>query len=328
MRFWSFCPKKNYIKLCDDLLKILLDDNVRNNPKAFTSAVTQRKILALCAVSRETFMSQSMLVEMDAPVNICGDIHGQYVDLLELFRVVGNPSEKPFLFLGDYVDRGKQSLECICLLFIYKVKYPKTFFLLRGNHEEKQMNEVYGFSEECENRYSSKLWQSFIDVFNCMPVAAVVSKKIFCCHGGLSPSLTSLKQIKRIRRPKSVPRKGIMCDLLWADPKTDCKVMTGWSENVDRGISCTFGRDVVQNFLKRFDFDLVCRAHEVVDDGYEFYSNRGLVTIFSAPLYTSKFDNDGAVLSVDENLRCSFHILRPSVIKSHADQNEQSNPYK
>merc|ERR1719209_2806529 len=198
-----------------------------------------------------------------------------------------------YLFLGDYVDRGKQSLETVCLLLAYKIMYPENFFLLRGNHECASINRIYGFYDECKRRYNIKLWKTFTDCFNCLPVAAIVDEKIFCCHGGLSPDLQSMEQIRRIMRPTDVPDQGLLCDLLWSDPDKDTM---GWGEN-DRGVSFTFGAEVVAKFLHKHDFDLICRAHQVVEDGYEFFAKRQLVTLFPAPNYCGEFDNAGAMMS-------------------------------
>lgn len=159
-----------------------------------------------------------------------------------------------------------------------------------------------------KRRYNIKLWKTFTDCFNCLPIAAVIDEKIFCMHGGLSPELASMDQIKRIMRPTDVPDTGLLCDLLWSDPDKD---IVGWGDN-DRGVSFTFGEDVVQSFLKRHDMDLICRAHQVVEDGYEFFAKRQLVTLFSAPNYCGEFDNAGAMMSVDETLMCSFQILKPA----------------
>lgn len=188
-----------------------------------------------------------------------GDIHGQYLDLLRLFDHDGLPPEANYLFLGDYVDRGKQSLETICLLLAYKIKYPDNIFLLRGNHECASINRVYGFYDECKKRFNVKLWKIFGDCFNCLPVAALVSDKILCMHGGLSPDLNDLDQIRELTRPNDVPDNGLLCDLLWSDPHPEVK---GWAMN-DRGVSYTFGADVVTEFLIKHDLDLICRAHQV-----------------------------------------------------------------
>merc|ERR1712232_1082630 len=266
------------------------------------------QVRSLCEAARSTLLSQPSLLELDAPINIMGDIHGQFYDLLDFLRLGGAPPTANYLMLGDYVDRGRHSIETICLLLAYKVKYPENFFLLRGNHECASINRIYGFYDECKRRYNIKLWKSFTDCFNCLPIAAVIDEKIFCMHGGLSPDLKTMEQIRRIVRPTDVPDTGLLCDLLWSDPERDIQ---GWGEN-DRGVSFTFGPDVVTAFLKRQDLDLVCRAHQVVEDGYEFFAKRQLVTLFSAPNYCGEFDNAGAMMSVDDTLMCSFQILKPT----------------
>jgi serine/threonine-protein phosphatase PP1 catalytic subunit len=184
-------------------------------------------------------------------------VHGQYYDLLRLFEYGGFPPESNYLFLGDYIDRGKQSLECICLLLAYKIKYPENFFLLRGNHECASINRVYGFYDECKRRHSIRLWKVFTDCFNCLPVAALIDDKILTMHGGLSQDLVEVDTIKNLVRPTDVPDTGLLCDLLWSDPDKDTRE---WGEN-ERGVSCTFGAQVVSDFLERNDLDLICRAH-------------------------------------------------------------------
>jgi len=270
--------------------------------------LAEEDIKMLCQKSKDIFMAQPILLELEAPIKICGDVHGQYYDLLRLFEYGGFPPEANYLFLGDYVDRGKQSLETICLLLALKIKYSENFFVLRGNHECASINRIYGFYDECKRRYNIKLWKTFTNCFNAMPIAALIDEKIFCMHGGLSPDLHSLDQIKRVARPTDVPDTGLVCDLLWADPDKD---VAGYGEN-DRGVSFTFGPDVVTNFLKKHDCELIVRAHQVVEDGYEFFAKRQLVTLFSAPNYCGEFDNAGAMMSVDESLMCSFQILKPA----------------
>lgn len=290
----------------EEIIERLLD--VRNGRPGKQVQLTEQEIKQLCLTSKEIFMQQPNLLELEAPIKICGDIHGQYSDLLRLFEYGGFPPEANYLFLGDYVDRGKQSLETICLLLAYKIKYPENFFLLRGNHESASINRIYGFYDECKRRYNVRLWKTFTECFNCLPVAALIDEKILCMHGGLSPELKDLDQIRRVARPTDVPDSGLLCDLLWADPDKDIQ---GWGDN-DRGVSYTFGGDSVTEFLNKHDLDLICRAHQVVEDGYEFFAKRQLVTIFSAPNYCGEFDNAGAMMSVDETLMCSFQILKPA----------------
>lgn len=270
--------------------------------------LTEPEIKGLCNKAREILLSQPVLLELEAPIKVCGDIHGQYYDLLRLFELGGFPPDSNYLFLGDYVDRGKQSIETICLLLAYKIKYPENFFILRGNHECSSINKLYGFYDECKRRYNIKLWKTFSDVFNCLPVAALIDEKILCMHGGLSPELTNLDQIAKVMRPTEIPDQGLLCDLVWSDPDKDVR---GWADS-ERGVSFTFGSEVVQNFLNKHDLDLICRAHQVVEEGYEFFAKRQLVTVFSAPNYCGEFDNSGALMSVDETLMCSFQILKSS----------------
>lgn len=185
-------------------------------------------IIKLVRAARALFLAQPVLLEIDAPVNICGDIHGQFCDLYHVFENGGFPPQANYLFLGDFVDRAKQGIEVISLCLCYKVKYPQNFFMLRGNHECASLNRIYGFYDECKRRYSVRLWRIFADCFNCMPVAAVVADKILCMHGGLSPDLDHLSQIFDIPRPTDIPDEGLLCDLLWADPDPS---VTGWGYN-------------------------------------------------------------------------------------------------
>lgn len=262
----------------DDMISRLLD-------AGYTTKVTKAvclknaEITAICTAVREVLLSQPALLELSPPVKIVGDIHGQYNDLIRLFEMCGFPPTSNFLFLGDYVDRGKQSLETILLLFCYKLKYPENFFILRGNHECANVTRVYGFYDECKRRCNIKIWKTFIDTFNCLPIASIVAEKIFCVHGGLSPSLNTMDDIRNIARPTDVPDYGLLNDLLWSDP---ADMDQDWESN-ERGVSYCFGKKVIVNFLAANDFDLVCRAHMVVEDGYEFFNDRLLVTVFSAP---------------------------------------------
>ncbi|POR38038.1 Serine/threonine-protein phosphatase [Tolypocladium paradoxum] len=299
----------------DDYIKRLLDAGYAGK---VTKGVCLKnaEIVAICQRAREVLLSQPALLELDAPVKIVGDVHGQYTDLIRMFEMCGFPPMANYLFLGDYVDRGKQSLETILLLLCYKLKFPENFFLLRGNHECANVTRVYGFYDECKRRCNVKIWKTFIDCFNTLPIAAIVAGKIFCVHGGLSPALSHMDDIRNIARPTDVPDYGLLNDLLWSDP---ADMEQDWEAN-ERGVSYCFGKRIITDFLAVHDFDLICRAHMVVEDGYEFFNDRVLVTVFSAPNYCGEFDNWGAVMSVSNELLCSFELLKPldsSALKSH-----------
>ena len=291
---------ENYDKLLDNIINKLYpiievrknkfdDSNTPQelNPEVYKkNQLTQEEIKFLCTKALEIFMEEPVLLEISAPVNICGDTHGQFNDLLRLFEFGGRPPATNYLFLGDYVDRGKNSIETMGLLLAYKIKYPKNVFLLRGNHESEIINHVYGFFDECKRRYNIKIYKLFSDCFNWLPISAIVDDKILCMHGGLSPDLTSLDKIRKIVRPTEVPDKGLLCDLLWSDPDRNVQ---GWGGN-ERGVSVTFNEKTVEDIVDKLDIDLVCRAHQVVENGYEF-------------------DNAGAMMLVDENLMCGFKVL-------------------
>jgi serine/threonine-protein phosphatase PP1 catalytic subunit len=299
----------------DDMIKRLLDAGYAGKVTK-TVCLKNAEITAVCNAARELFLSQPSLLELNPPVKIVGDVHGQYTDLIRMFEMCSFPPHSNFLFLGDYVDRGKQSLETILLLLCYKLRYPENFFLLRGNHECANVTRVYGFYDECKRRCNVKVWKTFVDTFNTLPIAAIVAGKIFCVHGGLSPSLSHMDDIRNISRPTDVPDYGLLNDLLWSDP---ADMESDWEAN-ERGVSYCFGKKVIMEFLQKHDFDLVCRAHMVVEDGYEFFNERILVTVFSAPNYCGEFDNWGAVMSVSAELLCSFELLKPldsSALKSH-----------
>ena len=241
----------------DDILDKL--NSAKNSKIQKPVNLLENEIKWLTIKMKEICLDQPIFLELESPLNVCGDIHGQFYDLLKLFDVAGVPPEANFLFLGDYIDRGKFSLETISLLMCYKIKYPENFFLLRGNHECASINKIYGFYDDCKRRYSVKLWKMFTDLFNCLPICACIDDKILCMHGGISPELFSLEQLKKIARPTDIPDQGLLCDLLWADPDKDVKA---WGPN-DRGISVTFSQSIIEKFLNTQDLELICRAHQV-----------------------------------------------------------------
>lgn len=281
------------------------DGRLRRVPKQLE--LTERDLQFLVGRARAALQQDSMLLEVEGSVNIVGDLHGQFLDLMRIFDALGRPPTQRYLFMGDYVDRGSHSLETICMLLALKVMYPDKVFLLRGNHESAEISRVYGFYDECKRRFSVQLWRLFVHLFRFLPIAAVVGQRIFCVHGGLSPKLDLVQKIKLFHRPLQLMEGHLAEEILWSDPNPQIK---GWGAS-PRGVSFTYGMEALQKFLDENELDLVCRGHEVVEDGYEFMWRRKLLTIFSATNYCGQFDNSGAVLRVDGKLVCSLFILKP-----------------
>lgn len=248
------------------------------------------------------------MVEITVPpgqkFTICGDIHGQFYDLCNIFDLNGLPSEtNPYLFNGDFVDRGSFSVETVFTLFGYKLLYPNHFFLSRGNHESSVMNKIYGFQGEVKSKYTSMMADFFTEIFNYLPLCHLINKKVFVCHGGLfkddNVSFNDINAINRVRQP---PEEGIMCDLLWSDPHC----LPGRSPS-KRGVGCQFGPDVTESFCENNSVSYVIRSHEVKPKGYETHHNGKCITVFSAPNYCDKMGNEGAFITITgDNLEPHF----------------------
>ena len=212
---------------------------------------------------------------------ICGDIHGQFYDLKELFKVGGDVPDTNYMFMGDFVDRGFYSVETFLLLLALKVRYPDRITLIRGNHESRQITQVYGFYDECLRKYGSvNVWRYCTEIFDYLSLSSIIEDKVFCVHGGLSPSINTLDQIRVIDRKQEVPHDGAMCDLMWSDPED----IDGWGLS-PRGAGYLFGGDVVAQFNSTNGIDLIARAHQLVMEGYKHMFNDTLVTVWSAPNY-------------------------------------------
>jgi len=278
----------------------------------------ESEVKTLCLRAREILVDESNVQRVDAPVTICGDIHGQFYDLLELFKVGGECPDKNYLFLGDFVDRGYYSVETFLLLLALKVRYPDRITLIRGNHESRQITQVYGFYDECLRKYGSvNVWRYCTEIFDYLSLSAIIDGKIFCVHGGLSPSINTLDQIRVIDRKQEVPHDGAMCDLMWSDPEE----IDGWGLS-PRGAGYLFGGDVVDMFNERNGIRLIARAHQLVMEGHRSMFSDKLVTVWSAPNYCYRCGNVAAILELDENLEKSFKIF------DAAPQEERGIPMK
>jgi serine/threonine-protein phosphatase 4 catalytic subunit len=268
--------------------------------------ITEIEVKLLCEKAKELFIEESNVQIIDAPITICGDIHGQFDDLTELFTKGGKCPETNYLFMGDFVDRGFNSVETFLLLLALKVRYPDRITLIRGNHETRQITQVYGFYDECMRKYGSiNVWRYCTEIFDYLPISAIIDEKIFCIHGGLSPTIDTIDEIRNIDRKQEVPHDGAMCDLLWSDPDQDQK---GFGIS-PRGAGYLFGEDVVKTFEEINKIDLIARAHQLVMEGYKMMFDGKLVTIWSAPNYCYRCGNVASIMEVDEDLEKDFKIF-------------------
>ncbi|KAF1866938.1 hypothetical protein Lal_00018324 [Lupinus albus] len=258
-----------------------------------------------------------------SPVTICGDIHGQFHDLAELFRIGGKCPDTNYLFMGDYVDRGYYSVETVTLLVALKVRYHQRITILRGNHESRQITQVYGFYDECLRKYgSANVWKIFTDLFDFLPLTALVESEIFCLHGGLSPSIETLDNIRNFNRVQEVPHEGPMCDLLWSDPDDRC----GWGIS-PRGAGYTFGQDISEQFNHTNSLKLIARAHQLVMDGFNWAHEQKVVTIFSAPNYCYRCGNMASILEVDDCKSHTFIQFEPAPRRGEPDVTRRTPDY-
>jgi len=273
-----------------------------------SQTLSESETLSLCEKAKEILQKEANVQPVTCPITICGDIHGQFYDLMELFRIGGVPPETNYLFTGDYVDRGYYSVKTISTLMCYKVRYRGRITMTRGNHETRQITQVYGFYDECLRLYgNAKVWKAFTDLFDYLPLSAIVEKQIFCLHGGLSPSIDSLKNIMDQDRVQEVPHEGPICDLLWSDPDDRC----GWGIS-PRGAGYTFGQDISEQFNHNNGLTLVARAHQLVMEGYNWCHEKNVVTIFSAPNYCYRCGNQAAIMEIDEHLEYTFLQFDPA----------------
>jgi len=260
----------------------------------------------LCDKLKELLIYESNVLTLSSPLSIVGDVHGQFWDLLELFRIGGKPPDTNYLFLGDFVDRGYYSVETISLLVCLKLRYPKRINLLRGNHESRQITQVYGFYGECMRKYgNANVWRYFTDLFDYLTIAALIDNKIFCVHAGLSPSVMSLDQIRVLDRFKEIPPDGPLADLMWSDPSPD---RDDWVSS-QRGAGYTFGETALTKFLRINDLDHLVRSHQLCMDGYQVLFGDQLSTVWSAPNYCYRCGNVAAILEVNEKQERYFNTF-------------------
>eukprot|EP00055_Hartaetosiga_balthica_P003161 m.6717 g.6717 ORF g.6717 m.6717 type:complete len:474 (-) comp2642_c0_seq1:137-1558(-) len=296
---------------------VLLKEHLRKEGR-----LTPEACIYLLNTVKDILRKEPNVLRVPEPIVIVGDIHGQYYDLMKVFHVGGEPGETQYLFLGDYVDRAYFSLECVLYIWSLKIRYPDKIWLLRGNHECRHLTEYFTYKLEVEYKCNIEVYDTCMDCFDCLPLAAIMNDQFFCVHGGISPELTTIADIEQINRFKEPEEYGLMCDLLWSDPHESFDSFSGdhhFLHNETRGCSYVYTHKAVCNFLSTNQLLSVIRAHEAQDTGYRMYKANAetgfpaVITLFSAPNYCDVYNNKGAIMIYSNNsmnikkFSCSDH---------------------
>jgi len=285
--------------------------------------ISEPALKRLCTLASELLMEESNVQPVSSPVTVVGDLHGQFYDLLHILDF--SPPETSYIFLGDFVDRGHNSVETLTLLLCLKLKYPQHVTLLRGNHESRQITQVYGFYDECMRKYgNASVWRHCTQCFDYFTLAALVDNTVLCVHGGLSPEVRTLDQIRTIDRQQEIPHEGAFCDLVWSDPE-DILIHSSsppWQVS-PRGAGYLFGSQVTDEFNYINHLSLIARAHQLVMEGKRYhFPNKNLVTVWSAPNYCYRCGNVAAILMLGENTKQSDWNHNNSVSSNRFENQE------
>ncbi|KFY07017.1 hypothetical protein V492_07527 [Pseudogymnoascus sp. VKM F-4246] len=296
------------VRLGDEMTQEFIDDMIerfKNGKK-----IHKKYVYQIIIATKKLVYDEPTMVEVDIPkdatLTVCGDTHGQYFDLMELFRLNGFPTDKHYyLFNGDFVDRGSWSTEIALLLYSYKWIRPNAFFINRGNHETDDMNRAYGFEGECKAKYNERTFKLFSESFSALPLATLIGHEYFVLHGGLfSDDKVTLDDIRKLNRhnQRQPGQEGLMMEMLWTDPQT--APGRGPSK---RGVGMQFGPDVTKRFCDNNNLTAIIRSHEVRMDGYEEEHNGKCITVFSAPRYCDSTENKGAYINIGPDYKLDFH---------------------
>jgi len=294
-------------KLGNEMTLEFIEDMIERfkNGKKIAKKYAFQIILAVMDISKKEPTMIEHDVEEGTEITVCGDTHGQFFDLMNIFKLAGKPSEKnSFLFNGDFVDRGSWSTEIALLLYAYKWLYPTKFFLNRGNHETDDMNRMYGFEGECRAKYTERIFKLFSESFSMLPLATLIGKKYFVLHGGLfSDDKVTLDDVRKLDRFKQRQpgQSGLMMEMLWTDPQT--APGRGPSK---RGVGLQFGPDITKRFCENNGLEAIIRSHEVRMEGYEVEHDGRCITVFSAPNYCDSTSNKGAFIKIGPEYKLNF----------------------
>eukprot|EP00002_Diphylleia_rotans_P006704 TRINITY_DN1607_c0_g1_i3.p1 TRINITY_DN1607_c0_g1~~TRINITY_DN1607_c0_g1_i3.p1 ORF type:complete len:489 (+),score=97.25 TRINITY_DN1607_c0_g1_i3:64-1530(+) len=296
-----------------------------------------RDMLKLVRMATDIFRKESNLLDVRSPITVCGDVHGQFYDLLKLFEIGGSPASTCYLFLGDYVDRGYFSCEVVIYMYCWKILYPTTFWMIRGNHECRHLTEYFNFREECLHKYNIEVYDAIMASFDSLPLAALLDQQFFCVHGGISPDVVTLEDVRKINRFREPPPNGPMCDLIWSDPAENYDNEEPlFLPNDSRGCSYFYTYGSVVKFLDKNELLCVIRAHEAQDSGYKMYKKHkttgfpSAITLFSAPNYLDAYNNKAAILKYENfvmNIRQFNAVPHPYWLPNFMDVFTWSIPF-
>lgn len=291
--------------------------------KESNSSIMEAEISNMCCLLPETLLTEPPCVKiaLDRPVYVVGDLRGQFVHLMHMLNAFGHPPHCRYVFLGNYADQSAKSLDTLGILFAYKLLYPNSIYLLRGKHESDLVGRSYGLYDYCLRRYSRRLWHDVTAIFTLLPAAVLLDEQILCVHGGLSPliefhNITSVAQLETrlnqtITRPALINRNSVLTHLIWSDPDEN---IGRWEQN-PIGMGYLYGPKVVSEFCETTGIAQIIRSSEMVPNGYAFFTDPRLLTVFSAPDLASQYENYGAVMLIQRNeqgeIRCRAKIMKP-----------------
>ncbi|THD20934.1 Serine/threonine-protein phosphatase [Fasciola hepatica] len=294
--------------------------------KGRPAQIGELEISNICQLLPEMLSEEPSCLSLNLshPLNVVGDIYGHFTELLQTLTELGHPPATRYLFLGNYVGRGERSVETIALLFSYKLLYPEKVYLLRGSHECEQLGRAYGFFAEVSGRFSHRLWKSIMNTFNYLPVTAIIENSIFCSHSGISPCVLysgcqNVKDLETyinrwILRPSEVESNLLLTHFIWSQPDSETK---GWTRN-PCGLGYLFGPKEVRSFCERFNLALMIRSNDLVSGGFEFFADKRLISIFTAPGFMKSYKNEAAVLNMvlcerSRSIVCHIYSLKPTI---------------
>lgn len=270
--------------------------------------ILPKQAIEIIKQASKIFESEPNLIFIKDPITVVGDIHGQFYDLNKLLTISGHPSTTSYIFLGDFVDRGCFGMEVLLLLLAYKIHFPETFIMLRGNHESRHIASFFNFKQECLFKYNQEVWEACCGLFNALPLACILNNRFLCVHGGISPSIETLSDIQEIDRFQEVPSSGGFCDLLWSDPTEDEEIDDDmFVYNEQRNCSYCFTHKAVTEFLGHNGLLSIIRGHEIQEEGFKLYKNGNetgfpsVICVFSAPNYCDSYGNMGAIITFNKN---------------------------